>query len=251
MIKTYVIVWEDVVDNLLSIESQISNYSIINSNAKENPLWNNLGMVWYCNQLYFALTDFIENTDDDIFCFITGDIKSTEIKNIFSRAKDVLKDKDNFLYAPHFTYEAWSEDKCSLKPYKDGLNYSCSSEGIFYFTQREFAKIILDYLKYLSEKEDLINLKSGWGLGHVFSSICVYLNKYIIRDTKNIVFHPKGSSYEHNKASNEAEIIKYWFLEYCRLNDMNVQQIKSIMNKVDGRRVKDSFCMEFNNWYSE
>jgi FkbM family methyltransferase len=249
VIKTYVIVWNNVIDNLTSIENQLKNYSVINSDAPENPSWNNLGMIWYYKQLHFALTDFIDNTSDNIFCWLAADVKSTTFKSVFNCAEEVLGDSNNFLYAPHLTHEAWSESACSLKPYGNGLNYSCQTDGAFFFMRRELAEIIKSYMDYLSEKEDLSQMKSGWGVDYVWSSLSIYMNKYIIRDTKNIVFHPQGSSYDHGKASNEMGTIKHWFLEYCNANGMNASEIESIMHKISGRMAGDSSCMKFINFY--
>jgi FkbM family methyltransferase len=249
MIKTYVVVWNSVFDSLVLITNQLKNYSIINSDAPEDPSWNNLGMVWYYKQLHFALTDFIDNTSDDIFCWLAADVQSTTFKSVFNRAEEVLKNEDNFLYAPHLTHEAWSESACSLKPYGDGLNYSCQTDGAFYFMRRELAEIMKSYMDYLSEKEDLLSMRSGWGVDYVWSSISIYLNKYIIRDTKNIVTHPRGSSYDHGKASSEMGSVKHWFLEYCKSNGIDASEVELIMNKIGGRMAKDPSCMKFINFY--
>ena len=109
MIKTYVVVWNNVVENINSIESQITNYSVINSDAPKNEKWNNLGLIWYYKQLHFAITDFIENTSDEIFCWLAADIKSNKFSDIYKNAQDAMNDNNVWLYAPHTTHEAWSE----------------------------------------------------------------------------------------------------------------------------------------------
>ena len=251
MIKTYVVVWNNVVENINSIESQITNYSVINSDAPKNEKWNNLGLIWYYKQLHFAITDFIENTSDEIFCWIAADIKSNKFSDIYKNAQDAMNDNNVWLYAPHTTHEAWSESACSLKEYKNGMNYSTQTDGMFFFIKRELVEIFKQYMDYLDLKEELLNMKSGWGVDYVWSSLAIYMNKYIIRDTKNIVFHPQNSSYNHGVASKEMAIIQSRFFEFCKKNKIDKNKIELIMNKISARMSKDPTCMSFDDFYNE
>lgn len=250
MIKTYVVVWNKVFNNLNSIINQIENYSVINSDAPKNDSWHNLGMVWYYKQLHFAFNDFINNTNDKVFCWLAADVCSENFSAIFDMANKVFEDEEVFSYAPHLTHEAWSENSCSLKPYSEELNYSVQTDGAFFFMSRELVNHMKSYMDYLNEKEDLASMKSGWGVDYVWSSLSIYLNKYILRDTKNIAFHPEGSSYDHNQAGHEMGIIKHRFLEYCDINGIDYKEIESIMNKISARMARDSKFMNFNNFYS-
>lgn len=249
MIKTYVVVWNSVVDNIKSITNQIENYSVINSDAPSDPSWNNLGLVWYYKQLHFALSDFINNTNDEIFCWLAADIKSDRFEDVYNRAKYAFENENVFLYAPHTTHEAWSEGSCSLKKYTDGMNYSCQTDGAFFFMKKDIAKIMKDYMDYLDEKEELIKMKSGWGVDYVWSTLAIYLNKYIIRDTQATVFHPAGSSYDHGIAGNEMGIIKSRFSEYCKIMGYDNKKISTIMDKIAGRMSGDPKCMKFSDFY--
>jgi hypothetical protein len=249
MIKTYVVVWNNVFDNLESITNQVSNYSIINSDAPEDPSWNNLGMIWYYKQLHFAFKDFIENTNDDIFCWLATDIKSENFKGVFEKAEEILSVPNNALYGPHTTFEAWSESTTSLKKYKNGINYATQTDGAFFFMKRDIVETMLSYMDYLDSKEDLKSMKSGWGMDYIWCALAIYKEKYIFRDTEQIVFHPQGSSYDHSVASAEMETVINIFYEYCDLNNLNSEQLKNIILNITKRMSRDPDYMSLSNFY--
>ena len=160
-----------------------------------------------------------------LFRSLAADIKSNNFSDIYKNAQDVMNDNSVWLYAPHTTHEAWSESACSLKEYKNGMNYSTQTDGMFFFIKRELVEIFKQYMDYLDSKEELLNMKSGWGVDYVWSSLAIYMNKYIIRDTKNIVFHPQNSSYNHGVASKEMAIIQSRFFEFCEKNKIDKNKI--------------------------
>lgn len=248
MIKSYLVTWNAVKNNLDGITSQINNYSIINSDAPEQDGWNNLGMVWYYKQFHFAITDFIENSSEDIMCFHATDATSTNLLDIHSRAKEILSHKDNWVYAPHFTHEAWGEGATKLRDLGNGFNNATQTDGILFFISRDLAVLMKQYMDYLDSTEDLKSMRSGWGLDYVWCTITLYHQKYIIRDRKFIVTHPEGSSYQHDKAAEEMGSVFKRFDEFSKIMGWDVDEVIGIRSKIshkmsnhDGVGMKDFY----------
>lgn len=248
-IKTYVVTWGAVRDGLDNILGQIKNYSVINSDAPEEDGWHNLGMIWYYKQMHFALADFVENSKDDVFCWLAGDISSDHFKKIYHNASLVFKDKDNAIYAPHVTHEAWSKDAVFLKEYNTHMSYSTQTDGIFVFMTREHAGLIKEYMDYLDSKDDLVSMRSGWGLDYIWCSLAIYFKKFIIRDSSFVVNHPSGSSYDHTKANEEMSIVMSRFGEFCEAKGLDVKKLSDISNKISRRMAKEEGLDNLDAFY--
>lgn len=235
MIKTYVITWKNVVDGLPPILNQISNYEVINSDAPEKDGWHNLGLIWYYNQVKYALNHFINKTDDDIFCFITGDISSNSFQDIYNKASDLMKINEVGLYSPNLTNEPWTKAVCYMGNYDfDNTCYvSNQTEGIFFFMKRDIAKEMHLFMESLAKNFDLYSMRSGWGLDYVWCAICLLNNKIIIRDNQYFVHHPPGSSYDHSIAKIEKKQITDFFIN--NFFNEKTKQIIDFFNTLDER----------------
>lgn len=239
MIKSYLVTWSNVNKNLSGITSQIDNYSVINSDAPENPEWNNLGMVWYYKQFHFAVSDFVDNSDEDIMCWYTTDATSPNLATIFERASSLLSES-NWIYAPHFSFEAWTRGATNLKYFGDGIDYASQTDGILTFFKRDVAVLMKEYMDYLDSKENLVEMRSGWGLDYVWSVIAILNGKHILRDSNYIVTHPQGSSYDHGKASAEMWSVLSRFFEFCETKGWDRGEAEKIFSKI-------SYKMSSNN----
>jgi hypothetical protein len=207
MIKTYIVTWNNVVSGLEDITNQIDNYEVINSDAPEKDGWHNLGLIWYYNQFKYAIDHFINNTQDETFCFITGDIGSNHFSDIYSKAQLLLSDEKVWLYSPHLSNEPWTKDLCFIEDYSNSSYISCQTEGIFFFMKRELAIRMQDFMATLYDSLDLYSMRSGWGLDYVWCTIAKINNKLALRDDTYFVHHPAGSSYDHEVARKEMSMI--------------------------------------------
>ena len=202
MIKTYIVTWNNVVSGLDDITNQIDNYEVINSDAPEKDGWHNLGLIWYYNQFKYAIDHFINNTEYETFCFITGDISSDHFSNIYAKAKLLLSDDNVWLYSPHLSNEPWTKDVCFIEDYSYNSYVSCQTEGIFFFMKRELAIKMQNFMATLSNSLDLYSMKSGWGVDYVY--------------------HPAGSSYDHTVAKKEMSMIISHFLNTLTDDDTGI-----------------------------
>jgi hypothetical protein len=234
MIKTYIVTWNNVVSGLDDITNQIDNYEVINSDAPEKDGWHNLGLIWYYNQFKYAIDHFINNTQDETFCFITGDISSDHFSDIYNKAQLLLSDDNVWLYSPHLSNEPWTKNVCFIEDYSNNSYVSCQTEGIFFFMKRELAIKIQNFMTSLSNSLDLYSMKSGWGVDYVWCTIAKINNKLVIRDDEYFVHHPQGSSYDHSVAKKEMSMIVRHFLH--TLPDANIQNALDNIEYINSRQ---------------
>jgi len=235
MIKTYIVTWNNVVSGLDDITNQIDNYEVINSDAPEKDGWHNLGLIWYYNQFKYAIDHFINNTQDETFCFITGDISSYHFSDIYAKAQLLLSDDNVWLYSPHLSNEPWTKNVCFIEDYSNNSYISCQTEGIFFFMKRELVVKMKDFMNSLYNYLDLYSMRSGWGVDYVWCTIAKINNKLALRDDEYFVHHPDGSSYDHNKAREEMSMVISHFLHtlsdsYTDIALDNIRYIDSRQN---------------------
>jgi hypothetical protein len=237
MIKTYIVTWNNVVSGLDDITNQIDNYEVINSDAPEKDGWHNLGLIWYYNQFKYAIDHFINNTQDETFCFITGDISSNHFSDIYNKAQLLLSDDNVWLYSPHLSNEPWTKNVCFIEDYSKNSYISCQTEGIFFFMKRELAIKMKDFMDTLSNSLDLSSMKSGWGVDYVWCTIAKINNKLALRDDEYFIHHPQGSSYDHTVAKKEMSMIVRHFLH--TLPDDNIGIALDNIKYINDRMASD------------
>jgi hypothetical protein len=239
MIKTYIVTWNNVVSGLDDITNQIDNYEVINSDAPEKDGWHNLGLIWYYNQFKYAIDHFINNTQDETFCFITGDISSDHFSDIYNKAQLLLSDDNVWLYSPHLSNEPWTKNVCFIEDYSNNSYISCQTEGIFFFMKRELAIKMQNFMNSLSNSLDLYSMKSGWGVDYVWCTIAKINNKLALRDDEYFVHHPQGSSYDHTVAKKEMTMIIRHFLH--TLPDADIGIALDNIKYINDRMASDQY----------
>lgn len=245
-IQSYLICWDDYRDNCIDIESQFKtnglDLTVINS-GKPKEGWKNLGDIRYYRQFYYALKDFDFN--NEYLMFICGDLKSSNWKGIVDRAIEVVsRYKDIYIYAPHFTNDPWNFNATNLKvsSVDKDISIATNTNGIMFLMHKEIVKDMLEFFNYFQEKYGWEGMVSGWAIDLVHSSFTIGKGKLVVRDSKNIITHPAGSSYNHGKATNETALIYKAFNEFSK-------EYSHIVNKIYGRMSHDKNYMEVQSFY--
>lgn len=252
---SYVVNWNEVYNNVVNIENQFSKYNqpykIINS-GNHHDGWENVGDIRYYRQFYYALNDF--DTKYEYLAFICGDVSYSNWSAFLDRANSVLNSYDNlWLYAPHFTNDPWSKDSTSLQemPFDKDLIISTNTNGIMFFVHKDLVKILKEYFDFLEENHGWTGMISGWGIDVVYSALSFYHNKLVLRDQNHIITHPQGSSYGHDIAAHETNIVFEYFHKFCQSKQYDVEKIKSISNCIYGRMSRLEECMSIDSFYNE
>jgi GR25 family glycosyltransferase involved in LPS biosynthesis len=246
--QSYLVCWDDYYQNCLDIESQFNSagfeITVINSGTPRDG-WQNLGDIRYYRQFYHALKNF--NFENDYMLFMCGDISFYNWNIVIERAVEVLSKYDNiYLYAPHFTNDPWNFNSNNLKicnKDKD-LSISSNTNGIMFFMHKEIVKDMLDFFDYFQEKHGWEGMVSGWAIDLVHSSFAIGKGKVVLRDSKNIITHPSGSSYNHGKATHETNLIFKSFNEFA-------PEYSGIVNKIYARMSNDNKFMEVQPFYGK
>ena len=251
---TYLVAWDEVHFNCVEVDQKFiaagQPITVINSGNMKRDHWDNVGDIRYYRQFYHALKSF--DMSYDYMVFLCGDVSYDEWSDIINRAKEVLKKYNNAgLYAPHLTNEPWSENASKIGQADDKLNISIQTDGIFVFIHRNIVDILLKYFNFLNQKIDLKEMKSGWGLDMIWSSIAILNNLPILRDTKFIPNHPSGSSYNHSRATEEMNIMLSSFYEFMESLGSDSEPYKKMHGKIYGRMSNQEGCREISDFYTE
>ena len=252
---TYVVCWDSVHTNVVdNIEKQLveSNqpHKVINSGEIHESHWDNVGDIRYYRQFNKALKEF--DYSNDYLVFICGDVSYANWAELYTRADEVLSRYTNAsIYAPHFTNDPWHEDSTMLEkfPYDQNLMISSNTNGIMYFLNKDVVKFMSEYMDYVDKKYDLKTMISGWAIDLVWSSYAIYNNNIVLRDSRHVVTHPAGSSYDHSQATHEANIIFQSLSEFSKLKKMDTTKIENIVSKINGRMSKAKGCMTTEDFY--
>jgi len=217
---TYIVNWDRVENNVLSIEKTfIENnvpYKVINSGSYPRDNWMNVGDIRFYRQLYAAVKDF--DRSYEYMFWLCGDVSSDNWMQFINRAQQVTSMYDVWAYAPHLTNEPWGQNSCKLK-------------------ESDFDKV------------DMTTLTSGWGMDMIWCSDIINSNKLILRDTKYVLNHPAGSSYDHSVASKELSLILDHFYDFSEKYEMHNKELRNIAGKIYGRMQHLEDCMTVESFY--
>jgi GR25 family glycosyltransferase involved in LPS biosynthesis len=248
----YVVCWDDVHYNVIdNIEKQFIDYGqpykIINSGNMKRDHWDNVGDIRYYRQFYKALKEF--DISNDYMIFICGDVSYDNWADVLSRTAEAMCNNNVYVYAPHFTNDPWNEGSTMLKKIDDHFMISTNTNGIMFVLHRDVVKFMLEYMKYLDDKNDLSTMVSGWGIDVVWSAYAIYMNRIVLRDSKFIVHHPAGSSYNHGRATEETIAVMQHFSDFVKLKGLDQDKLNLIASKINRRMSKDPECMSVLDFY--
>lgn len=250
---TYVVCWDEVYDNVLNIEHSFKSnnipHKVINSGFRINDEWLNVGDIRYYRQLYKAVQDF--DRSYEYMFWLAGDVSYSNWISFIDRANLSISKYNVFAYAPHLTSEPWHEGSSKIinLDLDDKMLLSIQTDGIAVILHRDVVNMLEKYFDFLSDRTDITKLTSGWGMDMIWCAYSIYNKKLVLRDNANILTHPSGSSYNHDRASQELKIILETFYEFCDANSIDSNEIKQLHDKIYGRMQHRSDCLSVDSFY--
>lgn len=250
---TYIVCWDDVRSNVLNIEKAfIENkypHKVINSGSQIDENWMNVGDIRFYRQLYTAVKDFDESYE--YMFWLAGDVSYNNWNNFLERANFITSSYNIWAYAPHLTNEPWGESNSKLINLNidQNLLISVQTDGIAVILHRDVVNLLKKYFDYISEKIDITTITSGWGMDLIWCAYAMYNNKLIVRDNLHVLNHPAGSSYNHDKASEELKLVLNLFYDFCEENKIDSNIIKEFHNKIYARMGHDQNHMTIKSFY--
>jgi hypothetical protein len=258
--KTYVVCWDEVLDNTIKIESELVagefDYQIINKSRlrTEDLRWVKAKDTRYYGHFYMALEDFMSSTPHSIFIFNAGDSRWPEISNYTKRLEQLFSDNPNTgVISPNQTNDPFTGSGSFVAASESirGLDLSTLTNGIFVALSRDIAEITYEYMTWaFSNQVYFYSMTSGWGLDYAYCAASTYMNKYVYKDTTVTMHHPTGSGYNYWVAENEWHMITKSFVKFWKEKDYDSVMIENLfklyIQKVDG---KDKFNLKAEELY--
>lgn len=248
--RTYIVAWDEVLKNTENTVTQLNaaghDYVVIDvSTSKEaRQSWVKTGTIRYYNHFIWALSDFVAS-DSDIFVFNAGDPSFDRVGEYTSKAEGILSEDPNvWLLAPNCANDHFTNDGVKIVDSKKepGLYLATHTNGIWVFFSRELATMMHNFLTWASKtgRLDFSGMVSGWGLDTVYCAMATYHNKKVYRDSSILVSHPRGSSYNYDKANKEYYEIVGAYLDYVEISgqrkDLASKICQTIFDKVNKKQ---------------
>jgi hypothetical protein len=231
--KTYIVAWDGAINNVLDISRQLENSELdhvfynVSSVENKNENWQSAQDVRYYGHFFNGLSDFINNTDSQIFIFNAGDVASDRHADYIRYIEKIFSETPNLaLYAPETDHDVFSGIGSFIKQSSkyENLFLSTNTNGMYVAMSRQIASYIyLFYLWSLDNKKiiDFSKMVSGWGLDMCYCSLAMILNKGIYRDSMAKMHHPKSQSYTQQIGSDEYTATINSFRIFCQ-NVLNI-----------------------------
>lgn len=243
--KTYVVVWDEVLDNVIDISNQLNlgdmDYLVFDISSK--PIarlnWKVADKVRYYGHFYNGLVDFV-NTEHEIFIFNAGDCFSNEHIKLAKDVELLMKnDPDAWIVSPRIINDELDGIKTMIDMSKIYKNYSLSTHvnGIWVALRRDLAVFILNYYNWLLRNKymDFEKMISGYCLDIVYSAWTIYNNKKIYFNWSSNMTTIIGSTHDGTTTLSDCHNIKNRFIQYVNSLGINSDGIKTIYHAIDDK----------------
>jgi hypothetical protein len=205
-IQPFIFNWNKQFDKTCAIEESLSKIfdkvAVINSDdTNTRDGWIDLGdSAYFSDQFRKALELF----DGDILMHVQGDVAYDNWEKLVYDSRYYLDYYNAGIYAPNIDYTWYSSENTDIDSIEsDHSNIkmvSCTDETVW-FIRKEIIQ------EMYNKNIDFSKNKFGWGWDLVLSGICFSKGIPVIRDYNHTIEHPKGTSYDKDKASDEMRLL--------------------------------------------
>lgn len=237
---TYVACWDEVFDNTIHIENELSksnyDYLVINKSSfrTDSKNWQLAKNTRYYGHFFDALDHFVNNTQNSIFVFNAGDSRWPDISGYTARIEYLLNlDPLIGVLSPDQTNDPFTGNGSHIQDstVHPGLYLCTLTNGIFVAIQREIAEITYDYMKWATQNGvDFYAMTSGWGLDYVYSAVSYMLDKKVYKDSSVKMQHPDGSGYNYDIAARESDIVMQSFIRYWAVHRQGNHKVRNLFS---------------------
>lgn len=205
-IQPFIFNWNKQFDKTCAIEESLSKIfdkvAVINSDdTNTRDGWIDLGdSAYFSDQFRKALELF----DGDILMHVQGDVAYDDWEKLVYDARYYLDYYNAGIYSPNIDYTWYSSENTDIDSIEsDHPNIkmvACTDETVW-FIRKEIIQ------EMYNKNIDFSKNKFGWGWDLVLSGICFSKGIPVIRDYNHTIEHPKGTSYDKDKASDEMRLL--------------------------------------------
>jgi len=244
--KTYVVAWDEAIDNCLNISNQLSSADLphavfnVSQTVNQTSSWQTADDIRYYGHFFNAIKDFL-SSEHSVFIFNAGDIEFDRYASYTKQIELLFANNPNLaVFSPNSTndvYSGWRSLIEQSSKYPE-LYLSTNTDGTYTSMTREMAGYMSDFYSWSKQTGaiDFSTMRSGWGLDHVYCSLAIYLNKVVYRDASTIVYHPVGKTYDMNVAIQEFYKTIKAFLQFAdEALGADPERLRDIINKTLGK----------------
>jgi hypothetical protein len=205
-IQPFIFNWNGQFEKTCIIEDSLSKIFdkvvVINSDdTNTRDGWIDLGdSAYFSDQFRKALELF----DGDILMHVQGDVAYDDWEKLVYDARYYLDYYNAGIYSPNIDYTWYSSENTDIDSIEsDHPNIkmvACTDETVW-FIRKEIIQ------EMYNKNIDFSKNKFGWGWDLVLSGICFSKGIPVIRDYNHTIEHPKGTSYDKDKASDEMRLL--------------------------------------------
>jgi len=247
--KTYVVAWDEVMENCLDIDRQLKKDGLeyvifdVSNVPVERENWVVAEKVRYFGHFYNGLKDFV-GSDAEIFIFNAGDVYGDcQAEMTRSIEKAMAADPDIWIMAPNITNERGpGKDPVPYTAFdhsKKYPNYVLSMHicGIWVALSRELALKIYEYYEWalIRGRMNFEHMISGHGLDCLYAAWALYNGKKIYRDLSFEVETGDVTSYDTSGARYDYIEVADGFGQFIGSTSGSKSTIKSILAAIQHR----------------
>jgi len=213
--------WKSLGPILTSCENYGYKTTVINTTEISQHGWENNCPIAFFNQLERSCNMFDDNKK--FMLFITADISSDDLTDIFEYAHKVLDLGQIGTYSPVLTYDYAQPSKFNNAFIDDNrpLAIVPVNDLIFIYISREVIKLMVGFFAFFRNHSKTFEPKVGWGLERVMMFL-VYGNGQIsIKDRGRVIIHPNSQSYKTGLAKTEMGVIQEIYHDYLESLGIN------------------------------
>jgi hypothetical protein len=209
--EVYVVAWDKVVDNVLSIEEDFKNngisHTVVSSCTESKDGWMDLtNDAWATKQLHEILSDAVSNNKDYIF-ILYGDLhpESLKFSEVIKGSLSTLeKNPDCNIYTTEVKYNHWGSEHTIIRDKGDNVFNVCATDLSFVGLSRDAYTFIFNFMQDFFQTESIDNYKSSWGFDILCWIHSMHTGKEIIRDCNLTLLHDISSTgYDSSSAWEE------------------------------------------------
>ena len=247
--KTYVVAWDEVMENCLDIDRQLKSAGLeyvifdVSNVPVERENWVVAEKVRYFGHFYNGLKDFV-GSDAEIFIFNAGDVYGNcQAEMTRSIEKAMAADPDIWIMAPNITNERGpGKDPVPYTAFdhsKKYPNYVLSMHicGIWVALSRELALKIYEYYEWalIRGRMNFEYMISGHGLDCLYAAWALYEGKKIYRDISFEVTTGEISSYDTSGAIFDYREVTTGFTQFVGSMYGSKTKIKFALDAIQQR----------------
>jgi hypothetical protein len=243
--KTYVVIWDHVLKNGISIDQQLSRANVdymvwdLNPVPQSRTNWIPAEKVWYFGHFYNSLEDFAK-TDHDIFIFNAGDAYSDYHVDFVRIVEDRMSADENiWIMSPRMTNDT-SEGLASLIQMSnsfENMGLMTHINGIYVAMNRELALHILEYYRWLLANGymDFSKMVTGHCLDKVCAAWAIYNNKKVYRKWDFFMRTEISTAYPLETAYTDCMNIKDRFGQYIKTLGKDPEPLYKIYEAIEDK----------------